>query len=944
MSSSGIQRWAVVATVAAISGCAVAADEGSSGTPDVFVQTDTGSPAPDTDVADTGTKPDTSIADTGTKPDTSVSDTATAPDTSVSDTSNPDVNPDAKHDGEACADATKITLTAAGTALLAGETSRGYVENTAAGGTACRLGSGGDHVYELVVPAGKKATVKVTPTDGTFDPVVNLVAGPASACGVSGTCVVGGVDAANGALPETISWSNAATTDTTVFVVVDSLTSGATSQGVYDLDVKLADSTFGETCAEAKTIPVTGTTATVLSGETLTGYVNDYGSGTNCSGASGPDHLYKVDVPPSQRLTATVKPLAVPAAWDVSLNMQTIASCGVSPRVCISGVDAGLTGISESLTFSNGTAATQSIYVVVESWSTTKFGDYDLTLQLAPIPTNDTCANPTVIAVPPGSVTGDTSAATSDYTGGTNCAGTAGKDLVYAVDVPAGKQLAATILGSTSGFAPTLDVVDASACAATTTRVCLASVSTTAAAPAGTARWTNAGTTPKTVHLVVDSTSATSAGAFSLSVAFADPPAGDTCANPLPLVADGTTVTSGTTADVTNDFGSGSGCGQAAGPDKVYSVTIPPGQVLATMVLGTGGFVPSISYQSAAQCSTTPRVCSGGVSTSSTSPTAVLRYANESTTASETINLVVDSAATVGGTYSLTGSLTTTKAGDICGKAEPIATGSNISGLTTTGYSNEYDGGTGCKPASGADRVFSVTVPNGKQLTALVTPAATFDPTLSLIAGPESRCAAHVCNASVDAKTAGQPETATYSNKTGADQTVFIVVDSNSSTTPAGDFSLLTALTDAPTGGTGTTGGETCDTAPLLATSATPLVINGDMLGYANDYETLSSSTCWYDAGPDAAYQVSIPNGATLNVTLASSSGEYFDLDLVLGASSSCGATLPCQARKYTSSSTTLTYTNSSGSDQTGFLIVDLDILSTTVSVATPYSLTVTVN
>lgn len=917
MSSSGIQRWAVVATVAALSGCAVAADDGGTGMPDSGAQIDTGNSLPDTDVADTGTKPDTSVPDTGTKPDTSVADTATAPDTSVTDT----FNPDAKHDGEGCADATKITFTAAGASLLVGETSRGYAENTAAGGTACRLGSGGDHVYEMLVPAGKKATVKVTPTDGSFDPVVNLVAGPASACGASGSCVVGGVDAANGALAETISWSNATGADATVFVVVDSLTSGTTAQGVYDLDAKLTDSSFGDTCAAAKTIAVTGTTPTVLSGETLTDYVSDYGTGTNCSGASGPDHLYKVDVPPSSRLTATVKPLSVPAAWDPSLNLQTTASCGVTPRVCISGTDVGGSGASETLKYTNITATTQTIYVVVETYSsvTTTLRDYDLTLQLAPIPTNDGCATPIAITVPPGSVTGDTTAASSDYTGGTNCAGTAGNDLVYSVDVPAGKQLAATILGTSSGFAPALDVVDSAWCGAAGTRSCLASVLTTTASPAGTARWTNAGTTTKKVLLVVDSTS--TAGAFSLSVAFTDPPMGDTCANAFAtLVPDGMTVVSGTTAGATNDYGTGSGCGAAAGPDTVYTVTIPPGKVLATTVLGSA-FAPSISYQSGAQCSSAPRVCSGSLTTTTGSPTGTLRYANESSSASETINVVVDSATAAGGGYSLSASLTDTKAGEICGKAEPIVAGSNVTGLTTTGYTNEYEGGSGCKATTGPDRVFSVVVPDGKQLTALVTPGTSFDPTISLVAGTPATCAAHVCDAAVDTKTAGQPEVATYKNFTGAPQTVFIIVDSTSATNPAGDFSLLTTLVDAPLT---YAGGETCADAPLLKTSATPLVFNDDLSLAIDDYTYPGDATCQYHSDADLAYKVSIPAGQTLDVSVTNTTSDTYYVNLVIGTAADCGTNLPCAAN--TSGSTggaNLSYANTSGVAQTGFIIVD---------------------
>jgi hypothetical protein len=930
----------VVAGAASV-GCATA--EGGDGLP----AGDTGTT--DTAHPDTSTQPD-SGADTATKPDTSTTDTATGGDTATSadtatggDTGADAADTATSPPGETCASATTVTLDASGHASMTGQTTTGFAEDYAASGPACRAGIAADRVYVVKVPAGKKLSATVTPTDLTFDPVLNVVLPTSGTDCSTGDCVVPGVDVGYDGHPETIGWLNDKGAETTVYVVVDSRQSDYTAQGDYDIDITVADQPKGEVCSDPRVVTLTGTTTT-LTGETLVGFANDYGTGTNCSGTGGIDRVYAIDVPANTRATITVKPTGT--SWDPALNLQDAAACGVTPRVCLSGTDSGGSGTAETLKYTNTGATTKSIRAVVETYSSSSSGGtFDFTVALATLPANDACTGAIAIGAS-GSVTGDTTAASSDYTGGTNCLGTAGNDVVYSIDVPAGKQLAATVLGT--GFAPTLDIVDATACGSTAARSCLGSVATGTAGTAGTARWTNGGTTTRTVHLVVDSTSATSFGTFTILTAFSDPPAGDTCANAFTtLKTDGTAV-SDTTVGATNDYATGTGCGGSGGPDKVYAVSVPAGKVLSTTVVGIGGFVPSISYQSAAQCSAAPRVCSGSVSTTSGSPTGTIRYANESTTASETIYVVVDSTATAGGAYSLTAGLSDiAKTGDVCGTAEVITAGTNLTGLTTVGYGNEYDGGSVCKAASGPDRVFAVTVPNNKQLTALVNPDATFDPTLSLIAGTPANCAAHVCNASVDAKTAGQPETTSYSNKTGADQTVFIIVDSASTTASSGGFSLFTTLTDVSTGGgTGSVGGETCDVAPALSLGATPTVIAGDFQGYQNDFTYANTgTTCYFWTGPDMAWGVTIPAGQTLTATITHSLTSNPYMSFIIGSAGSClgAATCATKASAY-SPGGTMTYTNSTGADVSGFLILDYAYGSATVSTSAPFSLSLTVN
>ena len=62
-------------------------------------------------------------------------------------------------------------------------------------------------------------------------------------------------------------------------------------------------------------------------------------------------------------------------------------------------------------------------------------------------------------------------------------------------------------------------------------------------------------------------------------------------------------------------------------------------------------------------------------------------------------------------------------------------------GGTTVGYSNDIatdDMGPGCTTYdnTGADKVFSVTIPAGQTLTATVSPVSGYDPGIYILAGP----------------------------------------------------------------------------------------------------------------------------------------------------------------------------------------------------------------
>ena len=98
---------------------------------------------------------------------------------------------------------------------------------------------------------------------------------------------------------------------------------------------------------------------------------------------------------------------------------------------------------------------------------------------------------------------------------------------------------------------------------------------------------------------------------------------------------------------------------------------------------------------------------------------------------------------------------------------------------------------------AGADRVYSISVPGGKKLTASVVPTGTGDPAIYLVAGPASNCTMVPvpCLAGDDSGAASQTNTAAYTNTGTSPQTIFVVIDSIAAAVSS--FTLTTAL-DAP--------------------------------------------------------------------------------------------------------------------------------------------------
>ncbi|KAB2899370.1 MAG: hypothetical protein F9K40_10350, partial [Kofleriaceae bacterium] len=158
-------------------------------------------------------------------------------------------------------------------------------------------------------------------------------------------------------------------------------------------------------------------------------------------------------------------------------------------------------------------------------------------------------------------------------------------------------------------------------------------------------------------------------------------------------------------------------------------------------------------------------------------------------------------------------------AGDACAMAEVITISGGLGTATltgtTAGYANDYmpDACASGYLQDGPDHVYEVSVPAGALLGATVTPASGYDPGIYLVGAPAAMCDAMpiTCLAGSDEGLSGAPDTVRHVNETGADVTVFVVVDGTSTT--GGAFTLDVVVGAPPPG-------DTCQSAEPITLSS----------------------------------------------------------------------------------------------------------------------------
>ena len=564
----------------------------------------------------------------------------------------------------------------------------------------------------------------------------------------------------------------------------------------------------GDRCDNAEPVAsgatVQGTTA---------GYAANYAGGQFCAQASqqgsGPERVYSITVPARSRLTVNVRP----TAFDVMINIVAApaTNCRTTNMNCLVGQDGPGPGGAETAVYTNSGADAVPVFILVVGYSATDSGAFSLTATLAELgatPVGDTCA--TAETLTPGTtITGTTVGYTDDYASGTNCATASqqgsGPDRAYTINVPSGKRLSVTATPEAQ-FDVMLNFYGSAAGCVRTGATCLAGRDSGQPGQVEQLAWSNSSGQLQTVLVVVDGFGPQESGTYQLVATLEDLPApldpGDTCQSAPTLVA-GTTY-SGSTASFANNYGQGTGCVSTGGPDGAYIVDVPAGQRVRVTVTPATQWNPSVSIVAgpAANCDANPRVCLASRDSAGPGGPESVSWVNTASGPQSVYVIVDSSVANQGGAFTIQALTEVAPADDVCEGATALTSGVAVQG-TTVGYVNDYVNGNNCAGTAGADRVYSIQVPAGSTLNATVTPTPTaagaaWDPSLNLVIGPASACglANRTCAAGSDQGRAGQSEAVTYRNQSGGTQTVFVVVDSASTTaTGAGPYTLLASVT-----------------------------------------------------------------------------------------------------------------------------------------------------
>lgn len=525
--------------------------------------------------------------------------------------------------------------------------------------------------------------------------------------------------------------------------------------------------------------------------------------GVSSSSTGSPDLVFSLDVPANQRLVATLN--TAPdggTSWDSILNIVAgTASCGTlgvdggtQNITCVAGSDIGNPEVGS---FPNLTGSSQTALMIVKGWSTGQ-GLFGLTTTLTPIPEGDFCES--AIVLDGGTQQGVLLAGPffNDYAGaGTSCATGSGTDVAFRFNGLAPNQRLTFNVQPDAGLDIAVSLTNSVAnCGA---RTCLANSNAGSTGGVERPAFVNRTTSPIDIIAIVDAVSSTGAGYFDIGTTVDTTPAGDACDTATPLMA-GTTLMGETLVGFTNDYAGGTNCSTTfAGLDRTYSLTIPAGQQATVTVTPATGLNTAISVVDAVVgCGN--GTCIAGSDNGASGAADTLLVSNPGMTPRNVFIIVDSSSSSTPTTFNIGAVLAAIPPNDACENAgTPITASTSVMG-TLTGRGNDYNWGSNQGCASGTtslDTVHAVTIPAGQQLTATVaTTAGTWNPTLNVVDGTTCvNTTAQFClvGAAVSSSTTvGSNEVVRFINTQATARTVFVVVDT--STTTPGDYSLTIDL------------------------------------------------------------------------------------------------------------------------------------------------------
>lgn len=308
--------------------------------------------------------------------------------------------------------------------------------------------SGKDVMYSVVVPARKRLTATVTPTSAaSWHPGIWL----STACAAGGefSCVASAASSTAPG-PQTVSWTNVATSDRTMYVIVDS----TQDAGAFTLATSFTDGPAAppnDTCSGAIALDLTSGLATISSA-TTEGASDDYHPGVQLTSAAckdtsayynGADVVYSAVVPAGKRLSVTAYPVGQfnPALWISD-------TCGPNAEAtCLAARDGD--GTRENVVWTNTGTADKPVTIHVDAQDPVG-GAFSLSAQLgAPKACPSTTRDPTVAYVSRTNNAGNDFTFTSSNVSAVCATAVAnpliGDEDITAFDVPAGKRLSITI-------------------------------------------------------------------------------------------------------------------------------------------------------------------------------------------------------------------------------------------------------------------------------------------------------------------------------------------------------------------------------------------------------------------------------------------------------------------------------------------------------------------
>lgn len=256
---------------------------------------------------------------------------------------------------------------------------------------------GPDVAYEVNVPPRTRVVVELKP-EPTFDPTVSLIrAGDFSdaelrcsspAIGLQSACADDG-DEGGAGMPERVETTNRSSDATeSFFVLIDADAEGASGDFELSVDFQAIAAPPGETCdtAEAMTLPA------AITGD-LNGFEDDVfvddgsfnGVESHCVAYSGPERVYRVEVPANQRLRVEVMPGTDRSGFVQVFLVDGNEGCASSAR-CAGFASPGASGASGAAFYDNSGSASKQLFVVVVADARRRDKTFRLEAELSPIP------------------------------------------------------------------------------------------------------------------------------------------------------------------------------------------------------------------------------------------------------------------------------------------------------------------------------------------------------------------------------------------------------------------------------------------------------------------------------------------------------------------------------------------------------------------------------